>query len=57
MQKVIKIFVLAAALLAAAFFANYYGFVSIPWLNINSVPTYSDDVNRSDAAVQNVFEQ
>ena len=57
MQQVIKIFVLAAALLVAAFFANFYGVVSIPWLDLNSVPTYGDDANRSNDAVQKVFEE
>ena len=55
MANVIKIFGLCAALLIAAFFANYFGFISIPWLDINSVTTYSDDATRTDQAVKEVF--
>ena len=55
MKNVIKLFGLAAVLTIAAFFANYFGFVSIPWLEFNSVPTYSDSAIRSDEAVQDVF--
>jgi hypothetical protein len=56
MAKVIKIFGLFAALLTAAFFANYFGFISVPWLDINSVPTYSDNAKRTTEAVKDVFE-
>ena len=55
MQRIIKLFGLAAVLVIAAFFANYFGFVSIPWLEFNSVPTYSDGAIRADEAVQEVF--
>ncbi len=57
MQKVIRAFVLAAALLVAAFFANHFGVISIPWLEFNDVPTYGDNVSRSDDAVKKVFEE
>ncbi|MBE9543569.1 MAG: hypothetical protein IMF02_03690 [Proteobacteria bacterium] len=56
MQSVIKIFFLVAILLAAAFFANHFGLVSIPWLDINSVPTYSGDAIRTDNAIKKAFE-
>jgi hypothetical protein len=55
MKNVIKLFGLAAVLIIAAFFANYFGFVSIPWLEFNSVPTYSDGAIRVDEAVREVF--
>ena len=55
MKNVIKLFGLSAMLIIAAFFANYFGFVSIPWLEFNSVPTYSDDAIRSDEAIKEVF--
>ena len=55
MINVIKIFGLFTALIIAAFFANYFGFVSIPWLDINSVPTYSDGAIHTDEAVKEVF--
>ena len=55
MNSVMKIFILAAAILAAAFFANLFGFVSIPWLDINSVPTYGGSANQADQAAQEVF--
>ena len=51
-----KILIFIVALLAAAFFANHLGFVSIPWLDINSVPTYSDDAVRSEGALKKIFE-
>ena len=43
MHQVLKTFFLAACLLVAAFFANYFGYVSIPWLEINAVPTYGGE--------------
>ncbi len=55
MINVIKIFGFCTALIIAAFFANYFGFVSIPWLDINSVPTYSDSAIHTDEAVKKVF--
>ena len=55
MKNVIKLFGLGAALIITAFFANYFGFVSIPWLELNSVPTYSDDAVRAEEAVKEVF--
>ncbi len=57
MQQVIKMFVLAAALLVGAFFANDYGIISIPWLDLNQVTTYGDDANRSNDAVKKIFEE
>jgi len=56
MQSVIKIFLLAATLFVAAFFANFFGLVSIPWLDINSVTTYSDDAIRTDNTLKKAFE-
>jgi hypothetical protein len=55
MYKAMKIFFLAAFLLAAAFFANYFGFVSIPWLDVNAVPTYGTDMQQSHDAAEKVF--
>ena len=55
MKKIIMLFGLAAVLLIAAFFANYFRIVSIPWLEFNSVPTYSDSAIRADEAVKEVF--
>jgi hypothetical protein len=55
MKNVIKLFGFVAVLTIAAFFANYFGFVSIPWLEFNSVPTYGDGAIRADEAVQEVF--
>jgi hypothetical protein len=56
MQSIIKIFFLAAALLVAAFCANFFGLVSIPWLDINSVPTYSGNSIRTDTMLKKTFE-
>ena len=47
MQTVIKIFFLAGALLVAGYVANYYEWVSIPWLEFNDVPNYSDNAVRT----------
>ena len=55
MKKIIILFGLAAVLLIAAFFANYFGIVSIPWLEFNSVPTYSDGAIRTDQTVKGIF--
>ena len=56
MYKVIKIFFLAFILLIAAFFANYFELVSIPWLEINSVPTYGGEVKQTHDAAKKVFD-
>jgi hypothetical protein len=56
MNSVMKIFIFAAAILTVAFFANLFGFVSIPWLDVNSVATYGGHANESDRAAQKVFE-
>ena len=55
MYKVIKIFFLVFFLLIAAFFANYFELVSIPWLEINSVPTYGDNAKQTHDAAEKVF--
>lgn len=55
MQSVIKIFFLAAALLVVAFCANFFGLVSIPWLDVNPVPTYSEDAIRTEDALKEAF--
>ncbi len=56
MHQVMKIFFLAVCLLVAAFFANYFGYVSIPWLELNAVATYGGEAQKADAAVKQVFE-
>jgi hypothetical protein len=56
MHQVLKIFFLAACLLVAAFFANYFGYVSIPWLEINAVPTYGGGAKATDSAVKQAIE-
>ncbi len=35
------------ALFAAAFFANYFQIVSIPWLDVAEVSTYSGDAQNT----------
>jgi hypothetical protein len=52
MHKIMKIFFLAVILLIAAFFANYFGCVSIPWLDVNPVPTYGGAMHKTDAEAQ-----
>ena len=56
MHQVLKIFFLAACLLVAAFFANFFGYVSIPWLDLKSVPTYGGAVKATDEAVKQAIE-
>ena len=56
MQSVIKVFFFAATLLVAAFFANYFDLIELPWLDINSVPKYSEDAVRTDHTLKKVFE-
>lgn len=56
MFKAMKFLILVAAILVAAFFANHLGYVSIPWLDVNSVPTYSGNAARSDEVAKQVFE-
>ena len=56
MHQVLKLFFLFICILVAAFFANYYGYVSVPWLEINSVPTYGSEVKAVDDAVKQVTE-
>ncbi len=56
MHQVLKTFFLAACLLAAAFFANYFGYISIPWLEINAVPTYGGEARSTHEAVNQALE-
>ncbi len=56
MHQVLKIFFLAACLLVAVFFANYFGYVSIPWLDLNAVPTYGGNAKATDEAVKQIIE-
>ncbi len=56
MHQVLKMFFLAACLLVAAFFANYFGYVSIPWLEMNAVPTYGGQAKKTDNAVKQALE-
>ena len=57
MQTLIKIFFWGAMLLGAAFLANFYELVSIPWLDVNDVPTYSDDAVRTNSVLEKAFEK
>jgi hypothetical protein len=52
-----KFFIFVGIILVVAFFANYFGFVSIPWLDVNSVPTYGSDAVRTDDAVKKLFDE
>jgi hypothetical protein len=57
MYNAMKILIFAGALAAAAFFANLFGWVSIPWLDVNSVATYGEDANQSDRALKKIVEE
>ena len=56
MHQVLRTFFLAACLLVAAFFANYFGYVSIPWLDANPVPTYGGQAQSKEEAVKKALE-
>ena len=57
MQTLIKIAFWGAMLLVVAFLANYNELVSIPWLDLNDVATYSDDAVRTNSVLEDVFEK
>jgi hypothetical protein len=57
MHHALKIFFLAACILVAAFFANFFGFVSIPWLDVDMGPTYGSEAQKSEEVVKKVFEE
>ena len=57
MYQALKIFLLAACILVAAFFANYFGYVSIPWLDVDMGPTYGSEVQESEEALKKVMEE
>ena len=57
MYKVMKLFIFVGILFVVAFFANYFGFISIPWLDVKSVPTYGGDAVRTDDAVKKLFDE
>jgi hypothetical protein len=57
MQTVIKIFFLAGVLLVAGYIANYFEWVSIPWLEFNDVPTYSEGAVRTDNTLKEGTEE
>ena len=57
MQTLIKIVFWGAMLLVVAFLANYYKLVSIPWLDVNDVATYSDDAVRTNSILEKAFEK
>ena len=56
MHKALKMIFLAVCLLIAAFFANYFGFISIPWLELDSGPIHGSKVKVTDKAVQQLIE-
>ena len=57
MQTIFKILSWGAILLVVGFLANYYELVSIPWLTINDVPTYSEDAVRTNSVLEKAFEK
>ena len=54
MHQVLKLFFLFICILVGAFFANYYGYITVPWLEFNSVPTYGSSANAVDSAVKQI---
>ncbi len=57
MQTLIKLSFWGVILLVVAFLANYYELVSIPWLDVKDVATYSDDAVRTNTVLEEVFEK
>ena len=57
MQTLFKILSWGAILLVIGFLANYYELVSIPWLDVNDVPTYSGDAVRTNSVLEKAFEK
>ncbi|CAB1076239.1 hypothetical protein JY97_17295 [Alkalispirochaeta odontotermitis] len=56
MHQVVKKFFLLVCLLVAAFFANYFGYLSIPWLDIDVFPAFSDATEASDQAMKQALD-
>jgi len=52
MHQVMKKLFLLVCLLVAAFFANYFGYLSIPWLDIDAFPAYGDAAEATDRMKQ-----
>jgi hypothetical protein len=57
MQIFFKVLSWGALLLVVAFLANYYELVSIPWLDVNDVPTYGEDAVRTKTALEEAFDK
>ena len=57
METIFKILSWGAILLVIGFLANYYELVSIPWLDVNDVATYSDDAVRTNSVLEKAFEK
>jgi hypothetical protein len=56
MPQVLKKFFLLVCILVAAYFANYFGYLSIPWLDIDVFPAYSDAAKTSDQALKQAMD-
>jgi len=56
MHQVVKKFFLLVCLLVAAFFANFFGYLSIPWLDIDLFPAYGDAAKASDQAMRQALD-
>ena len=56
MHQVVKIIFLLGFILVAVFFANFYGYISIPWLDVHTVPTYGSEVQATDETVNQAIE-
>jgi len=56
MPQVLKKFFLFVCILVAAYFANYFGYLSIPWLDIDFFPAYSDATKASDQAMRQALD-
>ena len=51
-----KIAVFLVVLFVAAFFANHFQVVSIPWLDLPQVPTYAGNAQNTDEQLKKIDE-
>ncbi len=51
-----KIVIFLIVLFVAAFFANYFQIVSIPFLDLPQVATYSGDAQKTDSQLKKIRE-
>jgi hypothetical protein len=51
-----RVLIFLVVLFIAAFFANYFQIISIPWLDLPEVTTYVESSERTDGALKEIDE-